>query len=129
MEAKRVAFTIDGRLPGLNELIAAERSNRYKGAKLKRDWQAVALAAALSQTRGIRFRLPAIIAFTFYEPNAKRDPDNISGFAHKVIMDALVQAGILADDGWNEVAKISDTYAIDRKRPRIEVTVTEGWNG
>ena len=38
-------------------------------------------------------------------------------------MDALVQAGILADDGWNEVAGISDIYAIDRKRPRIEVAV------
>ena len=30
-------FVIDGRLPSLNEYINAERSNRYKGAKLKKD--------------------------------------------------------------------------------------------
>ena len=30
-------LTIPGRLPGLNELIEAERSNRYKGAQLKKD--------------------------------------------------------------------------------------------
>ena len=28
-------LTIPGRLPGLNELIEAERANRYKGAQLK----------------------------------------------------------------------------------------------
>ena len=30
-------LTIPGRLPGLNELIEAERANRYKGAQLKKD--------------------------------------------------------------------------------------------
>ena len=29
-------LTIPGRLPGLNELIEAERANRYKGAQLKK---------------------------------------------------------------------------------------------
>ena len=33
----RYKLTIPGRLPGLNELIDAERSNRYKGAQLKKD--------------------------------------------------------------------------------------------
>ena len=30
-------LTIPGRLPGWNELIEAERTNRYKGAQLKKD--------------------------------------------------------------------------------------------
>ena len=32
-------LTIPGRLPGLNELIEAERANRYKGAQLMLIWR------------------------------------------------------------------------------------------
>lgn len=39
-------LTIPGRLPGLNELIEAERSNRYKGAQLKKDAERLPLASA-----------------------------------------------------------------------------------
>ena len=37
MGRNNMYFVIDGRLPSLNEYINAERSNRYKGAKLKKD--------------------------------------------------------------------------------------------
>lgn len=43
-----VKFTIRGTLPGLNELIEAERSHRQMGAKLKKQCEAVVLHAARS---------------------------------------------------------------------------------
>ena len=39
-------FTIKGTLPGLNELIEAERRNRQCGAKLKKQCEAVVMNAA-----------------------------------------------------------------------------------
>lgn len=118
-------FTIEGRLAGLNELIAAERDNRYKGAQMKRNAQTYVEYAVKTQLRGVRFSHPVRLRYLFFEPNKRRDHDNVSGFAHKVIQDALVACGVLSDDGWDEVAGYSDDFEIDRKRPRIVVGIEE----
>ena len=121
----RARFTIHGRLPGLNEYVAAERANRYKGANMKRDAQAVVIMAIRQQLRGVHFTRPVRIAYTWVERDRRRDLDNVAGFGHKVIQDALVSAGVLKDDGWDEVVAFSDGFAVDKKRPRIVVDITE----
>ena len=57
--------------------------------------------------------------------NRKRDLDNISAFAHKVIQDGLVQCGLLANDGWKNIVGYSDDFYVDKDNPRIEVTIRE----
>lgn len=125
----KATFIIDGRFPGLNEYTAAQRKNRFEGNKMKRGYTGTAYYEAKRQLRGVRFGRPVAVRFHFVEKDRRRDLDNISGFAHKVILDGLVEAGILADDGWNEVTGISDTFAVDKKRPRIEVTIEEVEDG
>ena len=118
----RQTFTIPGRLDGMNDLIAANRSSRYTGAQLKRDNQfnvVIAIRKAHLKPIGSRCRL----MYTFFEPNMRRDMDNISGMAHKVIQDALVEAGILEGDGWRHISGYTDNFEIDRRNPRIEVTL------
>lgn len=51
-------LTIPGRLPGLNELIEAERANRYKGAQLKKDAERRICAEIRRQLHGAHIRLP-----------------------------------------------------------------------
>lgn len=121
----KARLLIHGRLPGLNEYIAAERANRYKGANMKRDAQAVVMLAIRTQLRGVRFTKPVRIAYTWVEPNRRRDLDNVAGFGHKVIQDALVMCRVLADDGWDEIAGFSDTFALDQTVPRIIVDISE----
>jgi len=121
----RARFTIHGRLPGLNEYVAAERANRYKGANMKRDAQAVVIMAIRQQLRGVHFTRPVRIAYTWVERDRRRDLDNISGFGHKVIQDALVVCHVLADDGWDEIAGYSDEFRVDKKVPRIVVDIME----
>lgn len=58
---------IDGRLPGLNEFIAAERSNRYKGASMKRDAQRFVAYAIRAQMRGVRYTRPIRLHYIFFE--------------------------------------------------------------
>lgn len=63
--------------------------------------------------------------YTWYEPNKRRDKDNISSFGRKVIQDALVQCGVLEGDGWKHVAGFSDRFEVDKTNPRIEVLIRE----
>ena len=57
-------FIIEGRLAGLNELIAAERANRYKGAQMKRNAQTYVEYAVKTQLRGVRFSHPVRLRYT-----------------------------------------------------------------
>ena len=42
-----------------------------------------------------------------------------------MIQDALVQTGVLLDDGWDNVDKYTDVFILDKKNPRIEVVIKE----
>lgn len=119
------AFTITGKLPGMNEYTASQRNNRYGGASMKKTAQK-AVEADIRRSGIKAVTCPARLLYAFYEPNRRRDLDNISGFAHKVIQDALVATGILAGDGWKHITGYTDVFAVDAKRPRIEVTIIEG---
>lgn len=116
-------ITIKGTLPGLNEYIDAERRNRYLGAKMKRQTEQVVMLCARKQLRGVAFTSPVIMRYTWYEPNRRRDKDNISSFGRKCIQDALVRAGVLKNDGWGEIESFSDRFFVDKKTPRVEVEI------
>lgn len=78
-----------------------------------------------AQLRGVRFDRPVTMAYTWHEPNRRRDKDNVSGFGRKVIQDALVRAGVLPNDGWANVEGFSDAFRVDKKNPRIEIEIRE----
>lgn len=121
----RVKLTIPGRLPGLNEYISAERTNRHAAAGMKRASQAIVEWSARSQLRGVRFEKPVRMTYRWFERDKKRDKDNVSSFGRKVIQDALVRVGVLKNDNWAGVEGFSDDFAVDRKRPRIEVEIDD----
>lgn len=118
-------LVIPVQFPGLNDLISAERTSRYKGAGMKRDAQRVVEMYAKKQLHGFRPGGPVWMKYTWYERNRKRDKDNISSFGRKVIQDGLVKAGVLKNDGWREIEGFSDRFRVDEKRPRVEVEIVE----
>lgn len=114
-------FTIEGRLPSLNEYINAERRNRFSGASMKKRYtEKVARAASNIPV----FTSPVGISFLWIEPNKKRDLDNIY-FGKKFILDGLVKAGVIANDNQSHVVSLSDSISYDKEHPRIEVTICE----
>lgn len=113
-------FTIRGRLPSLNEYINAERTNRYKAAKLKRDLQE-RIGAEIRRSNLKQVKVPVKLVYRFYEANRRRDKDNIAALAHKFVQDSLVKEGILEDDGWDYVEGFEDKFFLDKENPRIEV--------
>lgn len=122
-------FTIKGRLSGLNEYTNAQRRNKYLGAKMKKDNESIVVEGIMTGLRdgSLRFieRYPVAIDITWFEPNQKRDCDNIM-FGVKFILDALVKLKILANDNQAHVNKIRHTILVDRNNPRIEVEIKEG---
>lgn len=118
-------LTIPGRLPGLNEYTEACRTNPRAGARMKQDAQDVVMWQILASMRRVKFERPVFLLFTFYEKDRRRDRDNVSSFARKVIQDALVRCGTLPDDGWDEVTGYLDRFEVDKENPRIVVEFIE----
>ncbi len=118
-------LTIPGRLDCLNDYIAAERTNRHKGAKMKADNGIIAAVAIRQCMRGVRIEKTVFMEYTWVEPSRRRDKDNVSSFGRKVIQDALVRAGVLKGDGWKYVAGFSDRFEVDKDNPRIEIKIRE----
>lgn len=116
---------IFGRLPGLNEYIDAERTNRYKAASLKADAERLVMVYARRDLKRWRAKSPVYMRYTWVERDRRRDKDNVSGYGRKVIQDALVKLGYLRGDGWAHIVGFSDEFAVDKARPRIEVEIEE----
>ena len=114
---------IPGRFPSLNDYIAAERKNRHIAAKMKRDeTKRVADIAANSDMP--TFDKPVHVYFAWVEPNRRRDIDNIA-FAHKFILDGLVDAGVLKGDSQKYVTGLVDRFRVDKDNPRVSVLITD----
>lgn len=117
-----VKFTIPGRLDGLNEYTNANRRNRYAGASMKKKNQNYICACIAEQIPDIKINGPVTLKISWYEPNKRRDIDNIA-FAKKFILDALTTCGTIPADNWAGVRGFSDFFAVDKERPRIEVEI------
>lgn len=111
---------IPQRLAGLNDLVGAINRNRFLGNQLKqRETNLVALYAKRLKP----CTHPVVIDFEYYEPNAKRDPDNIAA-AKKFILDGLVVAGILPNDTQKWILGFSDRWYVSSK-VGVAITIKE----
>ena len=92
---------------------------------MKADNSNIVSVAIKKYLRYVKINKPVEMHYCWYEPNKRRDKDNISSFGRKVIQDALVQCGVLKDDGWKYVVGFSDRFEVDKNNPRIEVKIIE----
>ncbi|WP_417572124.1 RusA family crossover junction endodeoxyribonuclease [Paratractidigestivibacter faecalis] len=119
----RACAVIEGRFPSLNDFISAERANRHVGAKMKRRETGRARDAAVAAGMP-RFVGPVSVRFLWVERDRRRDLDNVA-FAKKFVLDGLVEAGVLEDDGQRHVVALQDTFEVDPARPRVVVEVED----
>ena len=117
-------LVIPTRFPSYNEYTYANRTNCFVGNKMKCDAQKLVRYEIRSQLKGIHIDVPVMMSYHYFEPNRKRDLDNISNFATKIIQDALVKEGIIDDDSQRYICQFSAVVSVDQKNPRIEVTIT-----
>ena len=111
---------IPGRLPGLNEIIAAAKSHYAKYSTEKKEYTEE--VAWLAKKAKLPRYEKSYLVITWYEPNSRRDPDNVMA-GQKFILDGLVQAGVIPDDSQKYILGIYHRFMVDRKNPRIEVEI------
>jgi hypothetical protein len=118
-------ITIPTRFPSLNEFIAANRQRRgnWSGGNAMKHRDQKTICQYIP--KGLRFKRKIFIEYNFFEPNTKRDKDNISGYFHKIFQDALVERGCIPDDGWKYIKGMADYFDVDAKYPRVEVVIEE----
>lgn len=110
------------KLPSCNQYINECRRNKYAGAKMKKDIQEQ-IGIYIKQIPKID--KPVKINFTWVEDNKRRDLDGIC-FAKKFILDALVQAGVLADDNRKIVTNFTDSFKYaDKSKVIVELEETK----
>lgn len=95
----------------LNTYINKERTNRYMAAQIKKDETNKAYWKCKEQALK-SIKKPVQINCYWYIKNKKKDPDNLS-FSKKFLLDGLVKAGVLANDGLNNIVGFEDHFIID----------------
>ena len=120
--SKLKTLIIAGQLPSLNAYTLACRSHRQKGARMKKEAEMLISLFIMQQLKGVHFDGAVKLSFRWYEPNRKRDLDNVC-FAKKFILDALVRNRIIVADGWKGVVGFTDQFFVDSDNPRIEVDI------
>lgn len=106
--ANSMYFIIPGRLPGLNEVNDSNRTHVQIGARLKRDVQnrvmwSIRKYMASGDVRPVDY--PVDVTIHWYEPNRRRDVDNIQS-GTKFILDAMVKLKLIPNDGQRWVRQI-----------------------
>lgn len=94
-------ITHSGRLPSLNEMVEANRTNPHKGAKIKKSEQnnlCMTITVARLQRRIVPVTTEhSVVVLEWHEATRRRDADNVESGA-KMVLDSLVQTGILIND-------------------------------
>lgn len=111
---------IPGELPDLNTVINASKGHWGGYSKEKAQWtrHVALLCSTLPQLES------CALAFKWFVRNRRKDPDNIV-FAKKYVLDGMVEAGVIQNDGWKEVVSFKDEWEVDADNPRVEVSIWE----
>lgn len=118
------------RLPNANDLIEAATQQFRKNGKvvgnayrqMKGTWAGT--LALLARSQGFACREGGHFTYIFHEPNRKRDPSNVVIGGLKLIEDALQEAGLLGNDGWNHVKSIRVRWVHNKEFGGVILLVT-----
>lgn len=108
-------FFIPLRMPGLNEFLKEAYTSKYAAGAMKKEWTELTTLYARQAKLG-HFTEPIIVEFHWYEPNFKRDQDNVA-FAKKFIFDGLQDKNypVISNDNHRWVKGFSDHFHYEGK--------------
>ena len=125
MEGLTQRFVIPHELMDLNKFVDKQRGNKFGGASAKKQQtELCALYIRKAINKGLKItQYPINIKFTWVMKNRRKDKDNIS-FSKKFVLDGMQSAGLIKNDGWNEINNFQDRFKVDKSFPRVEVEIS-----
>ena len=94
-----------------------------KSSATKRYRRLAKEAIEAEQIETMPWKLASVSAHFFFARNGRRDPDNLMGWI-KSAYDGFVDAGLIPDDDSKHLRREEPTFDIDKKHPRVELTIT-----
>jgi hypothetical protein len=116
-------YVFKGSFISLNEYINYERTQKYIAASIKKRETERVYYEALSQKKG-QINKKVFIIFHWFVKDKKKDKDNIA-FAKKFILDGLVLAKVLKNDGFDDIDGFLDFFSVSSDNEWVEVTLVE----
>ncbi len=113
---------IKGELCDLNKFLKAMSNNRFGGGKIKKEETERVYWACKEQKLKPVKAYPVEIYFHWFSKNLRKDIDNVA-FSKKFILDGLVMAKVLENDGRRHIMGFEDSFFIDKDNPRVEVVI------
>lgn len=118
-------IVIPGELPDLNTIISESKKGKGKYQpynEIKKEHTSIVAWIAKSK---IKKKLEKIdLEIKWICKDRKKDKDNIMA-GTKFILDGLVVAGVIENDGWKQIGDINHSFEVDKDNPRIEVIIKE----
>ena len=116
-------ITIPGELPHLNAALAGAKKHWSSYAQIKR--QQTNKVAWIARTQLDPVTAPVDLVFHWTTKHRRVDPDNIS-HGSKYVIDGLVNAGILPNDGRRTIRSLTHHFPDpDPKAPRVTIRLIE----
>ena len=123
MSKKTDTIVIPGELPDLNQIIAESKNHWGSYSSLKKaNTQLVAFCTKQATKQKYK---KIDLEITWYCKDKRKDKDNIMAGGLKMILDGLVDAGVIKNDGWSEIGSINNHFEVDKDNPRVEIKITE----
>lgn len=104
---------IPGEMPSLNEIIGSAKRHWAQYSSTKRKYTG-RVVRACKRVKPVEEQV--IVHCHWQVKDRRKDPDNI-GSGIKYVLDGLVKAGVLPDDGWRQVKAIHHTFEVNKKKP------------
>lgn len=117
-----IKFVIDGEFPTLNDVIALAKKHWSEYSRMKKEYTDI-VAWECKARRLKKLNKKVKVKINWVCKNKRIDPDNVA-FGVKFILDGLVSAKVLKNDGWNQIDEINHTFEIG-KRAMVKVTLIE----
>lgn len=119
-----ITYTFFGEPVSFNEYINAERTNKFRAAKIKKtETETIALELKAQNAQPIKYKID--LHFKFFAKDKRRDPDSYMLFC-KFFLDGMQVAAIIPNDNQLCIGSISqDAIYIDKLNPRVEVIITQ----
>lgn len=113
----------DIELPSTNEIINQNRINRYAAASQKKKYTKL-IAYLTKEQMKEKIKNKVDVSCNWFVKNKRKDKDNISG-GIKFILDGLQEAGVIENDGWEQIGDIHHYFYVDKNNPRVELRLEE----
>ena len=115
-------------IKGLNELLAGRvynfRTKKYHNT-VKASNDKVCLCAIRKYIPKVKIDKPIRCTYYIYAQDKRHDRGNLYSATEKSFLDALQQAKVISNDGFDNVMDSRFFTEVDRNNPRIEVVIEE----